>query len=75
MLLSRSQYVREGADCWVTFTGTPHLQVTWGLTGGPGVLFFSSEYTDANGIAYAMYRPGASTAGQVATITVSYREI
>lgn len=72
MLTPRTRTVVEDADLWIVFTGPPNKTVHWTLV-GPGVLSYSSMATDVNGVAKVKYTPGVGSAGEVATISVTYR--
>jgi len=60
----------DSTGALITLSGVPNRAVTWSITSGDGTLTPITNFTDTQGTAAALYKPG--TAGTSAVIEVQY---
>ena len=61
--------VHADATAYLTFQGPPNVTVEW-VVDGSGAISQSADYTNAQGLAYAIFTP--STPNTTVTITVNH---
>lgn len=69
MLQVSSPTIPSDGSAVVVFTGRPHARLTWSLS-GVGTLTQVDEFSDARGVAKAVFTPGAGN--QTAVVEVGY---